>query len=806
MKPRRAQPMTRTRRHLALLAAAWIVPALAWPQGAPAPTAAASQAAASASAAASAPIPLSEVVAQADNASSTLKEIAADGSTDPATQEIERDLPALTEEINARLEETAQTVEGSTSLDKLKSFEADWKTLTTSLPQWRNHLVERARKLEGDLSRLAELGERWQQTLAQLRGTEAPPEIRARAVAILETAASSRRAIAAEQSRVLALQNRVAEQQTRADEAVKTIAARRDALVGRLLVQDAPPIWSPEVWTQTRARKSIRESVAAQVQGLSAFVARNRERLVFHAIVFAVFAAALLYLRRWARPLVEADPHLRQPATVFQLPISTALLLALLVNSRIYPQTPQILTAIFGAIALLPAVVILRKLFARTLYPLLYSLVVFFFTDQVRAVAEGAPSVARPLYLFEMLCGLVFFVWFYRMRLRRQPPPDDVRRGQVYRVVRVGSLVVLPFFALALVANAFGYVNLSTLVGGGVLRSLYAAVVLYVVVRIVDALVAFALRFRPLNLLHMARDHATQIRRKARKVILLVAVLLWITATLEFFTLRAFVFREARDLLTADLSVGSLSISAADVILFFLVVWLAFAVSRFVRFALHEDVFPRLPLARGVPYAISTTVNYAILLLGFFFAVSAAGLDLTRITVLVGAFGVGIGFGLQNIFNNFISGLILLFERPVEVGDEIRIGDASGIVRRIGIRASRIRQWDNSEVIVPNSKLISDNVKNWTLSAGKRGIEIPVSVAYPTDIDRVVALLVRTAKSNPLVADEPPPQVLLGDITPPTLNVRLRTWTAQTDKATRIASDLTLAVAKALAENDAKPA
>jgi potassium efflux system protein len=371
--------------------------------------------------------------------------------------------------------------------------------------------------------------------------------------------------------------------------------------------------------------------------------------------------------------------------------------------------------------------------------------------------------------------------------------------------VRIGAVLVLPFFAVAVVANALGYVNLSTLVGGGVLRSLYAAVVLYVVFRIFDAFVAFALRFRPLNLLNMARNRAPRIRYKARRLALFVVSALWVTVTLEVFTLRAVVFREARDLLAAELTVGSLRISAGDVILFFLVVWLAFALSRLVRFALEEDVFPHLSLPRGVPYAISATVNYAILLLGFFFAVSAAGLDLTRITVLVGAFGVGIGFGLQTIFNNFISGLILLFERPIEVGDEIRVGDASGIVRRIGIRASRIRQWDNSEIIVPNSRLISENVKNWTLSAGKRGVEIPVTVNSGADIQHVVALLIDTAKSNRLVADDPSPEVLLGDVAPPpTLNLKLRAWTVQADKVGRLVSELALAVSQALAENDRK--
>ena len=767
-----------------------------WPQGTP------NQAAASAPAGERmAPIPLSDIVAQAENASSTLKEIAADGTPDPATEAIARDLPALTDEINARLEETAQTVEGSTSLDKLRSFEADWKTLTTHLPEWRSHLGVRARKLEENLARLGRLNERWQDTIGSLRSTEAPEEIRARAETILESIAKASRPIAAEQSRVLELQNRVAEQQGRVDEAVKTIAARRNALVGHLLVQDGPPIWRAELWTQTGARRNIRESVAAQVAGLRAFADRNAERLIVHGVVFVLFAGTLLYLRRWIRPLVEADPHLQQPAAVFHLPVSTALVLALLANSRIYPQTPQILSAIFGAIALVPAVVIARRLFARTLYPMLYALVVFFFTDQLRAVAEGAPSVARPLFLVEMLGGAVFFLWFYATRLRH--PPEDMRRGNVYRIVRMGSLLVLPFFAIAFLAGVLGYVNLSTLIGGGVLRSLYTAVVLYVIYRIVDALMAFALRLRPLNLLHMARHHGPRILGKARKLLFLGAVALWVTATLEYFTLRAFVYREAGEILSAELSLGSLRISAADVILFFLVVWLAFTVSRFVRFALEEDVLPHLPLARGVPYAILTIVNYAILLVGFFFAVSAAGLDLTRVTVLVGAFGVGIGFGLQNIFNNFVSGLILLFERPVEIGDEIRIGDAAGTVRRIGIRASRIRQWDNSEVIVPNSRLISENVRN--LSGGRRGIEIPVAVAEAADIDRVVDLLVTTARSHPGIADEPPPHVLLGEIAaPPTLNFKLRAWTEQPDKATQISSDLTLAVGRALATNDVK--
>jgi small-conductance mechanosensitive channel len=752
------------------------------------------------------PIPVSEIIAQSENAASTLKEIAASTTAEPSTEMIERDLPVLTEEINARLEETAKTVEGATSLDNLRSFEADWRALTRRLPDWNNDLTLRARKLEDDLRRLDDLRTRWEQTREVLSTTETPPEILARVDEIIRSAAETRRLIIAEQARAVTMQNRVAEQQKRVDEALKTIAARREALVGQLLVRDSPPIWSGNLWTLGAAgiRDGMRGTLDEQIEGLSAFVERNREKLIFHILVFALLAGVLFYLRRRARPIVEANPELKQSAVIFYLPVPTALVLAILFNTWIYPQTPQILGAIFGAVALIPTVIILRKIVERPLYPLLYWLVVFYFVDQIRAISDGVPALVRPIFLAEMLGAFLFFLWLYRSRLSVTDETADgaeKKHGQVFRTIRVASLVVLPFFAVAFFANVLGYVNLARLIGDAVLRSAYTAGILYGIVRILDGLIVFALRFRPLNLLKMVRDYAPEIQEKLQKFIRFVAFVLWLLITLELFTLREIVVREGTRLLTAELNLGSLSISAADVLLFFFVVWAAFLISRFVRFALEEDVFPRFSLAQGIPYAISTIINYLILLAGFFFAVGAAGVDLTRITVLVGAFGVGIGFGLQNIFNNFISGLILLFERPVKIGDEIKIGDAGGTVKRIGIRASRIRLWDNSEIIVPNSKLISENVKNWSSYARRRGIEIPISAAHDADTERVIELLKEAAKEHPMVAEKPAPQVILSEIVAPTLNFKLRVWTAEADKTTQIASELAVSISRSLAEN-----
>src|SRR5207249_386622 len=203
--------------------------------------------------------------------------------------------------------------------------------------------------------------------------------------------------------------------------------------------------------------------------------------------------------------------------------------------------------------------------------------------------------------------------------------------------------------------------------------------------------------------------------------------------------------------LISEFSVGSIQISPGELLAFAVTVWAAFLLSRFVRFLLDEDVYPRVHLQRGLAYAISNTLHYLILLVGFLLAAAALGLDMTRMTILAGAFSIGVGFGLQNIFNNFVSGLILLFERPVNVGDLVQIDDASGIVEHIGIRASVIRRNDGSEIIVPNGKLISEQLVNWTLSSRQRSIELPIAVAQDSDPSRVIRSLERTAAAHPLV-------------------------------------------------------
>jgi small-conductance mechanosensitive channel len=204
-----------------------------------------------------------------------------------------------------------------------------------------------------------------------------------------------------------------------------------------------------------------------------------------------------------------------------------------------------------------------------------------------------------------------------------------------------------------------------------------------------------------------------------------------------------------------------------------------------------------MPLPRGVPSAISAAANYAILFVGVLLAMSAAGVSLERVTLLAGAIGVGVGFGLQNVVNNFVSGLILLVERPMRIGDVVEIGTTVGTVRRIGIRSSTLRTFEGAEVIVPNGSLIAERVTNWTFSDYARRIEVRVAVADGADPETVCTLLEQAARRED-VLPHPAPSAILVAVGEGKLTFVLRAWSPTYEQAPEVQSRLTAAVVAAL--------
>ena len=191
---------------------------------------------------------------------------------------------------------------------------------------------------------------------------------------------------------------------------------------------------------------------------------------------------------------------------------------------------------------------------------------------------------------------------------------------------------------------------------------------------------------------------------------------------------------------------------------------------------LELTVLKHLPLDAGARYATTALSRYLMAIVGVALAGQSLGITWASIQWLIAAMGIGLGFGLQEIFANFISGIILLFERPIRVGDIITLGDTTGVVRRIRMRATTITDWDRKEYVVPNKDLITGRLLNWTLSDQTNRIVINVGVAYRSDTVKARELLLRVANEHPLILADPAPIATFEGFGDNTLNLVLRCY------------------------------
>lgn len=375
------------------------------------------------------------------------------------------------------------------------------------------------------------------------------------------------------------------------------------------------------------------------------------------------------------------------------------------------------------------------------------------------------------------LAACLFLAWFVTWQLRRMTELD----GTVLFGERIFDGVLFPVLAL-----------IASLVAREILRGATHLALIKVVIPILMSLAAIRLTARVLRAALPDSRLAVAVERSV-SWLAWIAVVLWVLGILQ-------PLLEMLDGITWRM--GGAQVSLGEVlhgaliggIVVMLMLWLSSVIER--------------RLTRGASASLSTRkivaslVRIGLLFIGVIVTLSMVGIDLTAFSVLGGAIGVGVGFGLQNVVNNFVSGLILLFERPIQVGDTVQIASMSsfGEVRRIGIRSSTVRLADGSEVILPNGNLISEPVINWTLTDRLRRVELKVGVAYGTDPARVIALLRGAAESIERPAGLPDPLVFFTGFGDSSLDFVVYTWTDRMEQALAIRSELGLAVHRVLAD------
>lgn len=739
------------------------------------------------------PIPLSAIAAQAEAADQILRAARERLTRDQRIISVEAQLPAVTAELRRKGGALKDLLPSGPSRAALREANREFQTTGEQLGTWRRLLTGRIADLEARLGRIEQLGDKWRLTQEEARRSAAPRPLLDAIAGVQSGLREVGQKLKDRRTQLLALQNEIAREELRVTEALDSIDVAERELRGRLLERNAPPLWGA-LAEAAGVDRPLWEPASAgllrDVAQLQDYARTHSDRLLLHAFIFAALLGVTTSVRRRVANWPDDDPELQPSHLVLERPFSSSLLVALLLSRWLHPLAPEVVRDLAGLLLLIPVLMLLPRLVGRALRPAMFGLAAFYLVDQVRDVADEVPLAERILFIAEIGAAALLVLWMIRparlteLSAHAHPP----------RALGLAIRGALAILGVAFLANGFGFVSLSRLLGEGVLWSAYAAVVIYGALRVVRALAPVLARSRRGRTLNMVRTHAPLLIRRSFLILGWAALLLWVWMTLDVFAIREPLAAAGRALLSASAAFGAVEVSLGDIVGFAATIGAAVLLSRFVRFVLDEDVFPRLRLGRGVSHAVSSMLHYSVLLLGFLLAAAAAGVEFDRLALLVGAFGVGIGFGLQNVVNNFVSGLILLFERPVQVGDTVEVGSLVGDIRRIGIRSSTVRTWKGAEVILPNSNLISDQVINWTLSDRQRRIDLPVGVAYGTDPGRVQEILLRVAREHSAILEDPPPRALFRGFGESSLDFELRAWTQHFEAWVSIQSELAVAI------------
>jgi small-conductance mechanosensitive channel len=665
--------------------------------------------------------------------------------------------------------------------------------------QWQADTKARADRLEARVAGLAKLKETWDLTLERAKGEGAPEEVLAR---IRETRTEIKKTQGQVQDRrneVLTLQGRVAQLDTSIGLLLDDVHRARFEIRGRLFEADRKPLWGAIAKTRglDTVVKRLLTSLERDGVTLRTFAQLEARRIRNHALLFAAFLLLAWVLRNWARGRRAAGKQIGASPLVYERPFSVAALGALVATPWIYPHAPLAVSGLIGLLMLVPVFRLVMDALAPELRSLWLTIVAFYLVDRLRYVVQAVELLERTLFLVEMAAATAVVV-----RLLRSEQSDTLARFLEWRprTVRRVLRAVAVLFASAAVADVLGLYTLGKVIADGALISVYAGVVFYAAVSVVRPMVSALLGSRPLEALRSVSRNRTAIERGLGRLIGLAGFLAWARVVLDRFTVGDPLYDALGWIVTTPVSMGTVSISLGDVLAFVAVVVLAMGASRAIGLLLEEDVLPQTSMGRGVPHAIARTASYGVFFVGLLLALGAAGIDLSKVTILAGAFGVGIGFGLQNIVNNFISGLILLYERPIQLGDTVEVGPLTGEVKRIGIRSSTLRTFQGAEVIVPNANLIQEQVVNWTLSDRQRRIDLAIGVAYGTPPERVIEILLEIARANPEVNAEPEPLALFRGFGDNALNFELRAW-AGFENYLSVQSKLAIGVNEALQKN-----
>ena len=522
-----------------------------------------------------------------------------------------------------------------------------------------------------------------------------------------------------------------------------------------------------------------------------------------HLINLLLFVILAIWLKKNRNTLLKTydkdNGAFKQAKLVSKYPIIAALTVTCTIGPFFYYHPPIILNQIYLITLMICVGILMRRIYQewliKTWFLFLAFVVLYSFGNLYFQV-----FVSERL-LFFLISTLVFYTSIKIYKSHFYQIPEKYKSWAV--------LVLYLYFALlitSIIANVFGRYSVAKIAGTTALFTMVEAICLILFIKIITEGIFLQMEVGKIHINRISSylDFKNLKNRIGNflRVVSVFLILIYFTQNLNVFDS---IYDQIFDFLQLERKIGNTTFTFVGFFLFVFIIYLSTVVSKVISYFLEFADEHALKTSRKAKYSSSILlVRLTIWIIGFLIAIAASGVPLDKITIIIGALGVGIGFGLQNIVNNVVSGIVMVFEKPIQVGDLVEVGGKTGTVRAMGIRASKILTLEGSEVIIPNGDILSDNLINWTLSNTHKRISLEVGVAYGTDIEKVKSIFKSIIDSNKDVIKIPAPLILLDSFGDSSVNFRILCWVSDIDNWLTIKSVLMSTIFEEFYKQDIK--
>lgn len=646
----------------------------------------------------------------------------------------------------------------------LNVIKIEWKKYHSTLKGYQETLKDRSESITEINDELVEEFNKWTLTKSTLQNSTSSKDVSESLDKVITSLQNITNLALERLDKVFLIQNKITSLILIIDSLNSEISQVEKNIQRDYFTIDALPIWklnqteSAEITDSAininKNEKNHKSELKKDLQQLKEFLS-SRIGALISQIALILFLIVLMFRvhKSWNTEGELTSPIEDEAKIVVSHPFSSSLVVGLLISAYFYGGLTPIFREIHILLVLISTIILLPQLTTKKFRFPLFLFLLIYIERLSEVYISVSPLSARLLSIATAI--LIIIALFKGRKVIKQNPESFKQFHKLFSLIAPLYIVLLIF---AVILNSIGMLGLSNFLVKGIFISSLFSVVVYLIVKVVTglAIILFKINKTSSNIQTLS-TMVNVTNQRLQPTLFWAGFLYWIYFTLVGFEIYNTLLAWLNETLLIDWKIGEMTISLGGILAFSSIFIITLLLAKLAA-SIFQDEWMIKTLPRGIAPAISLILRIIVISLGFYMALSAAGIDLSKIGFILGTLGVGIGFGLQNVVLNFVAGLILAFERPVNLGDVIEVDQEKGVITNIGVRSSNIRTYTGAEAIIPNGDLISKKVINWTLTNRDRRSKILMKTSADANPEEVIELFNTIANEHENTYTDPAPK------------------------------------------------